>query len=109
MGMIERLRALGKPWRLHYAARTRQQCAFADLLQGLRDSEGAGCADCASSFGSCALKRGGTLALRLRPRSCEALHDKSEGGTEVRTVEWGGLQGATNVPSTSPYSATPIN
>ena len=41
MGMIERLRALGKPWRLHYAARTRQQCAFADLLQELRDSEGA--------------------------------------------------------------------
>jgi len=41
MGMIERLRALGKPWRLHYAARTRQQCAFADLLQAQRDSAGA--------------------------------------------------------------------
>ncbi len=41
MGMIERLRTLGRPWRLHYAARTRQQCAFADQLQALRDSEGA--------------------------------------------------------------------
>lgn len=40
-GMIERLRALGKPWRLHYAARTRQHCAFVDRLQALRDSEGA--------------------------------------------------------------------
>jgi vanillate O-demethylase ferredoxin subunit len=41
MSMLARLRALKKPWQLYYAARTRQNCAFADLLQGLRDSEGA--------------------------------------------------------------------
>ena len=41
MSMIERLRALGRPWQLYYAARTRQNCAFVDLLQGLRDREGA--------------------------------------------------------------------
>jgi vanillate O-demethylase ferredoxin subunit len=41
MSMITRLRALGRRWKLHYAARTRQNCAFADQLQGLRDSEDA--------------------------------------------------------------------
>ena len=55
------------------------------------------------------VERGGALALRLRPCSCEALHDNREAGTEVCSVERRGLQGATNVPSTSPYSATPTD
>jgi ferredoxin-NADP reductase len=39
--MIGRMQALGKPWRLHYAARTRQSAAFVDALQALRDETGA--------------------------------------------------------------------
>jgi vanillate O-demethylase ferredoxin subunit len=38
--MIARLQALGRPWRLHYAARTRQNAAFVDALQALRDRGG---------------------------------------------------------------------
>jgi vanillate O-demethylase ferredoxin subunit len=41
MAMARRLRSLGRPWRLHYAARTRAQAAFVDELQALRDREGA--------------------------------------------------------------------
>jgi vanillate O-demethylase ferredoxin subunit len=41
MSMIRRLRALGRPWQLHYAARTRLNAAFVDALQALRDGEGA--------------------------------------------------------------------
>ncbi|MDZ4123487.1 MAG: ferredoxin reductase, partial [Hydrogenophaga sp.] len=32
LGMIARSQALGTPWRLHYAARTRQHAGFLDLL-----------------------------------------------------------------------------
>ena len=39
--MIRRMQSLGKPWRLHYAARTRQSAAFVDALQALRDESGA--------------------------------------------------------------------
>jgi vanillate O-demethylase ferredoxin subunit len=39
--MIRRMQSLGKPWRLHYAARTRQSAAFVDVLQALRDASGA--------------------------------------------------------------------
>jgi len=39
--MVRRLHALGRPWHLHYAARTRQNAAFVDALQALR-AEGAG-------------------------------------------------------------------
>jgi vanillate O-demethylase ferredoxin subunit len=38
--MIRRMQTLGKPWRLHYAARTRQSAAFVDALQALRDETG---------------------------------------------------------------------
>jgi ferredoxin-NADP reductase len=38
--MIRRMQTLGKPWRLHYAARTRQSAAFVDALQALRDAGG---------------------------------------------------------------------
>ena len=34
MSMIARSRALGTPWRLHYAARTRRNAAFLDALHG---------------------------------------------------------------------------
>jgi vanillate O-demethylase ferredoxin subunit len=34
--MIHRMQSLGRPWRLHYAARTRQNAAFVDALQALR-------------------------------------------------------------------------
>lgn len=40
-GMIERLCALGRPWRLHYAARTRKQAAFVDALEALHGKNGA--------------------------------------------------------------------
>ena len=39
--MIRRMQSLGKPWRLHYAARTRQSAAFVDALQALRDEPNA--------------------------------------------------------------------
>ena len=39
--MIRRMQSLGKPWRLHYAARTRQNAAFVDALQALRDETSA--------------------------------------------------------------------
>jgi vanillate O-demethylase ferredoxin subunit len=38
--MIARLQALGRPWRLHYAARTRQNAAFVDALAALRERSG---------------------------------------------------------------------
>jgi vanillate O-demethylase ferredoxin subunit len=38
--MIARLHGLGRRWRLHYAARTRQNAAFVDALQELRDRSG---------------------------------------------------------------------
>ncbi len=38
--MIARLHSLGRPWRLHYAARTRQNAAFVDALQELRERSG---------------------------------------------------------------------
>ncbi|ATE61187.1 PDR/VanB family oxidoreductase [Thauera sinica] len=41
LSMIARARALGMPWQLHYAARTRRHAAFLDLLQGWRDEPGA--------------------------------------------------------------------
>jgi tetrachlorobenzoquinone reductase len=34
MGMIARSQALGTPWKLHYAARTRRNAAFLDTLHG---------------------------------------------------------------------------
>lgn len=37
LAMIRRLAALGQPWRLHYAARTRLNAAFVADLQGLAD------------------------------------------------------------------------
>ncbi|RDK09497.1 PDR/VanB family oxidoreductase [Cupriavidus lacunae] len=40
-GMIQRLRTLGRPWRLHYAARTRKQAAFIDALQAMDGRDGA--------------------------------------------------------------------
>lgn len=41
--MAERLRALGRPWELHYAARTRARTAFKDRLQRLAaDTPGGG-------------------------------------------------------------------
>lgn len=36
--MVRRLNALGRPWRLHYAARTRGHAAFRDTLQQLADA-----------------------------------------------------------------------
>jgi vanillate O-demethylase ferredoxin subunit len=39
--MIHRLESLAKPWRLHYAARTRQSAAFVDALLALREDAGA--------------------------------------------------------------------
>jgi vanillate O-demethylase ferredoxin subunit len=41
MGMIHRLRALGRPWRLYYAARTRKSAAFVDELHALHGKGGA--------------------------------------------------------------------
>jgi vanillate O-demethylase ferredoxin subunit len=35
LGMIHRLRKLGRPWRLHYAARTRKQAAFVETLEAM--------------------------------------------------------------------------
>lgn len=35
LGMIHRLRELGRPWRLHYAARTRKQAAFVETLEAM--------------------------------------------------------------------------
>ncbi|AOZ03296.1 oxidoreductase [Cupriavidus sp. USMAHM13] len=40
-GMIQRLRALGRPWHLHYAARTRRQAAFVDALEAMHGLDGA--------------------------------------------------------------------
>lgn len=40
LSMIARCRALGLQWKLHYAARTRQNAAFVDLLQGWRGQAG---------------------------------------------------------------------
>ncbi|MBO9512537.1 MAG: oxidoreductase [Variovorax sp.] len=37
MSMIARSQALGTPWRLHYAARTRRNAAFLDALQGFHN------------------------------------------------------------------------
>ena len=39
--MIQRLHALGRPWRLHHAARTRQHAAFFDAMLALHDESGA--------------------------------------------------------------------
>ncbi len=39
LGMIERSRALGIPWRLHYSARTRQHAGFLDRLDVLAGGE----------------------------------------------------------------------
>lgn len=41
LGMIARSQALGTPWRLHYAARTRQQAGFLDLLVQYAEQPGA--------------------------------------------------------------------
>ena len=41
LGMIARSQALGTPWRLHYAARTRSQAGFLDLLAAYRDQPAA--------------------------------------------------------------------
>jgi tetrachlorobenzoquinone reductase len=38
LGMIRRLAALGRPWRLHYAARTRAHAAFVETLRELADA-----------------------------------------------------------------------
>lgn len=40
LGMVRRLAALGRPWTLHYAARTRAQAAFVPTLQALADDSG---------------------------------------------------------------------
>lgn len=39
MAMASRLRQLGRPWQLHYAARSRAQAAFAEALQALADGQ----------------------------------------------------------------------
>lgn len=44
MAMASRLRQLGRPWRLHYAARSPAQAAFADALRELDAPQGA-CVD----------------------------------------------------------------
>jgi vanillate O-demethylase ferredoxin subunit len=41
LGMIARSQALGTPWRLHYAARTRQHAGFLDLLASYAGQPGA--------------------------------------------------------------------
>ncbi|WP_119157090.1 PDR/VanB family oxidoreductase [Caldimonas tepidiphila] len=41
LSMIARSQALGTPWRLHYAARTRAHAGFLDLLEGWRGQPGA--------------------------------------------------------------------
>ena len=41
LSMIARSQALGTPWRLHYAARTRQHAGFLDLLARYQDQPGA--------------------------------------------------------------------
>ncbi|CAN5539024.1 PDR/VanB family oxidoreductase [soil metagenome] len=41
LGMIARSQALGTPWRLHYAARTRGHAGFLDLLAGYEGQAGA--------------------------------------------------------------------
>lgn len=41
LGMIARSQALGTPWRLHYAARTRQHAGFLDLLATYQGQPGA--------------------------------------------------------------------
>ncbi|SEB24840.1 PDR/VanB family oxidoreductase [Variovorax sp. YR216] len=41
MSMIARSQALGTPWRLHYAARTRRNAAFLDVLQGFHNQPNA--------------------------------------------------------------------
>lgn len=41
LGMIHRLRELGRPWQLHYAARTRRQAAFVEVLEAMRGEPGA--------------------------------------------------------------------
>jgi vanillate O-demethylase ferredoxin subunit len=41
LGMIARSQALGTPWRLHYAARTRQHAGFLDLLAHYQGQSGA--------------------------------------------------------------------
>lgn len=38
LGMIRRLAALARPWRLHYAARTRAHAAFVETLRELADA-----------------------------------------------------------------------
>ncbi len=40
LSMIARSQALGTPWRLHYAARTRQHAGFLDLLARYQDQPG---------------------------------------------------------------------
>jgi tetrachlorobenzoquinone reductase len=40
LSMIRRLKALGRPWKLHYAARTRAHAAFADTLRELAEGSG---------------------------------------------------------------------
>ena len=40
LGMIRRLTAIGRPWRLHYAARTRESAAFVPVLTALADEAG---------------------------------------------------------------------
>lgn len=41
LGMIRRLTALGRRWRLHYAARTRETAAFVPVLSALAEQAGA--------------------------------------------------------------------
>lgn len=41
LSMIARSQALGTPWRLHYAARTRQHAGFLDVLAHYQDAPGA--------------------------------------------------------------------
>lgn len=41
LAMARRLTAIGRPWTLHYAARTRAQMAFVDELRALADRAGA--------------------------------------------------------------------
>ena len=40
LSMIARSQALGTPWRLHYAARTRQHAGFLDVLAHYQDAPG---------------------------------------------------------------------
>lgn len=41
LGMIARSQALGTPWRLHYAARTREHAGFLDMLAAYQGQSGA--------------------------------------------------------------------